>query len=81
MKKRKMDVLSEVAGDSLGEKFQNVWQRLQTRVNVIVDSDLDRLNRSSMVGQPGVKQLLESKQVCLFIASLWSSWSSQWSSG
>ncbi|XP_064625511.1 DNA-directed RNA polymerase I subunit RPA1-like [Lineus longissimus] len=41
------------------EKLQSAWIRLQTQVNCIVDSDLDKFSKDAM---PGIKQLLEKKE-------------------
>ena len=44
---------------SLQEKLQNAWLQLQNIVNVIYDSDLDKINPDSPAG---LKQLLEKKE-------------------
>ena len=44
---------------SLQEKLQNAWLQLQSIVNVVYDSDLDKL---SMEKNTGLKQLLEKKE-------------------
>ncbi|XP_072173334.1 DNA-directed RNA polymerase I subunit RPA1-like [Diadema setosum] len=52
-------VLSSIPGKTLPEKLQNAWTNLQTHVNCVVDSDLDRLSTEKF---PGIKQLLERKE-------------------
>jgi DNA-directed RNA polymerase I subunit RPA1 len=44
---------------SLQEKLQNAWLQMQGIVNVIYDSDMDKLNADAPAG---LKQLLEKKQ-------------------
>ncbi|XP_014670360.1 PREDICTED: DNA-directed RNA polymerase I subunit RPA1-like, partial [Priapulus caudatus] len=53
--------ISQVQGDTVMEKLQNTWQRMQTCVNVMFDSDL---NKAAFIKDKtiGVKQLLEKKQ-------------------
>ncbi|XP_077865105.1 DNA-directed RNA polymerase I subunit RPA1-like [Saccoglossus kowalevskii] len=53
-----MSVLGQVAGKNNEEKLHNCWISLQTRVNCVVDSDLDRLNSDK---HPGIRQILEKK--------------------
>lgn len=44
---------------SLQEKLQGTWLQMQTIVNTIYDSELDKINTDT---PPGLKQLLEKKQ-------------------
>ncbi|XP_071116955.1 DNA-directed RNA polymerase I subunit RPA1-like [Haliotis cracherodii] len=44
-------------GTSLTQKLNNAWMSLQSHVNVMVDSSLDKLSKD----QQGIKQLLEKK--------------------
>ncbi len=43
-----------IPGNTLKEKLQSAWIRLQTGVNCVVDSDLDKLAREK---NPGIKQV------------------------
>ncbi|XP_023931575.1 DNA-directed RNA polymerase I subunit RPA1-like, partial [Lingula anatina] len=52
-------LLESVPGKSLTEKLQNVWVRMQTHVNCVVDSELDKMSTDK---HPGIKQLLEKKE-------------------
>ncbi|KAJ8306316.1 hypothetical protein KUTeg_016861 [Tegillarca granosa] len=52
-------VLSQVIGSTIHEKLQNAWVQLQTHVNCVVDSDLDKISPEK---HPGIKQLLEKKE-------------------
>ncbi|XP_033101512.1 DNA-directed RNA polymerase I subunit RPA1-like [Anneissia japonica] len=52
-------ILASVPGKSNTEKLQNAWSMLQTRVNCLVDSDMDKLSTDNL---PGVKQILEKKE-------------------
>ena len=48
-------VLSHVPGKTLAEKLNNAWVRLQTQVNCIFDSELDKLSKDV---NPGIKQVM-----------------------
>ncbi|XP_038067709.1 DNA-directed RNA polymerase I subunit RPA1-like [Patiria miniata] len=52
-------VLGSIPGHTNAEKLQNAWVALQNHVNVVVDSNLDKLSRDKL---PGIKQLLEKKE-------------------
>ena len=41
-------------GMSLKEKLNNAWLQLQTKVNCVLDSELDKLSTDK---QPGIKQV------------------------
>ncbi|XP_019629041.1 PREDICTED: DNA-directed RNA polymerase I subunit RPA1-like isoform X3 [Branchiostoma belcheri] len=51
-------ILNEISGTTVTEKVNNVWLRLQTSVNRVMDSDLDKLSNDR---SPGIKQLIEKK--------------------
>ncbi|XP_041360150.1 uncharacterized protein LOC121376369 [Gigantopelta aegis] len=51
--------VSSVPGETLTQKLQFAWSRLQAHVNCVIDSSLDRLSTDK---QPGIKQLLEKKE-------------------
>ena len=48
-------MLSQVPGKTLADKLNNAWVRLQTCVNCIFDSTLDKLSKDV---NPGIKQVL-----------------------
>ncbi|KAM6953305.1 DNA-directed RNA polymerase I subunit RPA1 [Aplochiton taeniatus] len=50
--------LSGIPGQTLTDKLYNVWIRLQTHVNIVFDSDMDKLTTEKY---PGVRQILEKK--------------------
>ncbi|XP_073710148.1 DNA-directed RNA polymerase I subunit RPA1 [Misgurnus anguillicaudatus] len=50
--------LSDIQGQTLTDKLYNIWIRLQTHVNIVFDSDMDKLMTEKF---PGVRQLLEKK--------------------
>nr|XP_054764131.1 DNA-directed RNA polymerase I subunit RPA1-like [Lytechinus pictus] len=52
-------ILSSVPGKTLPEKLQNALTQLQTHVNCVIDSDLDKVSTDKA---PGIKQLLERKE-------------------
>ncbi|XP_070563725.1 DNA-directed RNA polymerase I subunit RPA1-like [Ptychodera flava] len=56
---RDESVLARVLGKSKVEKLHNAWINLQTRVNCLIDSSLDKLNTDK---HPGIRQLLEKKE-------------------
>ena len=43
-----------IPGQTLTEKLQSMWLRLQTAINCVVDSDLDKINSDK---NPGIKQV------------------------
>ncbi|XP_060111407.1 DNA-directed RNA polymerase I subunit RPA1 [Heteronotia binoei] len=51
-------LLATVPGQTMADKLYNIWIRLQSRVNILFDSDLDKLMPEKF---PGVRQLLEKK--------------------
>ncbi|NXV42513.1 RPA1 polymerase, partial [Uria aalge] len=52
-------VLTMIAGQTIADKLYNAWIRLQNHVNVVFDSDLDKLSTDKY---PGIRQLLERKE-------------------
>ncbi|XP_068023789.1 DNA-directed RNA polymerase I subunit RPA1 isoform X2 [Melanerpes formicivorus] len=52
-------ILATIPGQSLADKLYNAWIRLQSHVNVVFDSDMDKLASEKY---PGVRQLLEKKE-------------------
>ncbi|MGH0173736.1 UNVERIFIED_CONTAM: hypothetical protein FKN15_066387 [Acipenser sinensis] len=50
--------LSTIPGQTLSDKLYSAWIRLQSHVNVVFDSDLDKLMTEKY---PGIRQLLEKK--------------------
>ncbi|XP_069601024.1 DNA-directed RNA polymerase I subunit RPA1 [Ranitomeya imitator] len=46
-------------GQSLTDKLYNSWTRLQSHVNIVFDSEMDRLMTDKY---PGIRQLLEKKE-------------------
>uniref|UniRef100_A0A3B4CPH0 DNA-directed RNA polymerase subunit n=1 Tax=Pygocentrus nattereri TaxID=42514 RepID=A0A3B4CPH0_PYGNA len=50
--------LGGLSGVTLSEKLYNVWIRLQSHVNIVFDSDMDKLMTEKF---PGIRQLLEKK--------------------
>ncbi|CAL8301311.1 unnamed protein product [Arctogadus glacialis] len=58
-KARDLALLEGVQGQTLTEKLYSVWIRLQTYVNIVFDSDLDKITQEKF---PGIKQLLEKKE-------------------
>ncbi|XP_069833350.1 DNA-directed RNA polymerase I subunit RPA1 [Dendropsophus ebraccatus] len=51
--------LAQLYGESLTDKLYNSWVYLQSHVNVVFDSEMDKLNSEKY---PGVRQLLEKKE-------------------
>ncbi|XP_066505483.1 DNA-directed RNA polymerase I subunit RPA1 [Hoplias malabaricus] len=47
-----------LTGVTLADKLYNVWIRLQSHVNIVFDSDMDKLMTEKF---PGIRQLLEKK--------------------
>ncbi|XP_023107609.2 DNA-directed RNA polymerase I subunit RPA1 isoform X1 [Felis catus] len=50
--------LSTLPGQSLTDKLYNIWIRLQSHVNIVFDSEMDKL---MMEKYPGIRQILEKK--------------------
>uniref|UniRef100_A0A1A8FWF2 DNA-directed RNA polymerase I subunit RPA1 n=2 Tax=Nothobranchius korthausae TaxID=1143690 RepID=A0A1A8FWF2_9TELE len=50
--------LSGIPGQTLPDKLYNVWVRLQSHVNIVFDSDMDKLMTEKY---PGIRQILEKK--------------------
>uniref|UniRef100_A0A3Q2W006 DNA-directed RNA polymerase subunit n=1 Tax=Haplochromis burtoni TaxID=8153 RepID=A0A3Q2W006_HAPBU len=50
--------LSGILGATLTDKLYNVWVRLQSHVNIVFDSDMDKLMTEKY---PGIRQILEKK--------------------
>ncbi|KAM5193373.1 DNA-directed RNA polymerase I subunit RPA1 [Mantella aurantiaca] len=51
--------LAMLSGQTLTDKLYNSWIRLQSHVNIVFDSDMDRLMTDKY---PGVRQILEKKE-------------------
>nr|AAC99959.1 DNA-directed RNA polymerase I, largest subunit [Homo sapiens] len=51
--------LSTLPGQSLIDKLYNIWIRLQSHVNIVFDSEMDKLMRDKY---PGIRQILEKKE-------------------
>ncbi|KFO72531.1 DNA-directed RNA polymerase I subunit RPA1, partial [Cuculus canorus] len=51
--------LTTIPGQTLADKLYNAWIRLQTHVNIVFDSDMDKLMTEKY---PGIRQLLEKKE-------------------
>ncbi|KAF7239017.1 DNA-directed RNA polymerase I subunit RPA1, partial [Varanus komodoensis] len=51
-------VLVTIPGQSPADKLYNIWIRLQSHVNILFDSDMDKLISEKY---PGVRQILEKK--------------------
>ncbi|NWR85762.1 RPA1 polymerase, partial [Furnarius figulus] len=52
-------VLSTIPGQSIADKLYNTWIRLQSHVNIVFDSDMDKMITDKY---PGIRQLLEKKE-------------------
>ncbi|XP_006111690.2 DNA-directed RNA polymerase I subunit RPA1 [Pelodiscus sinensis] len=52
-------VLATISGQSTADKLYNIWIRLQSRVNIVFDSDMDKLMTEKY---PGIRQILEKKE-------------------
>ncbi|XP_038157379.1 DNA-directed RNA polymerase I subunit RPA1 [Cyprinodon tularosa] len=50
--------LSGISGATLADKLYNTWIRLQSHVNIVFDSDMDKLMADKY---PGIRQILEKK--------------------
>ncbi|XP_004642855.1 DNA-directed RNA polymerase I subunit RPA1 [Octodon degus] len=51
--------LSVLPGQSLTDKLYNIWIRLQSHVNIVFDSEMDKLMMEKF---PGIRQILEKKE-------------------
>ncbi|PKU48663.1 dna-directed rna polymerase i subunit rpa1 [Limosa lapponica baueri] len=52
-------VLKMIPGQTIADKLYNAWIRLQSHVNIVFDSDMDKLTTEKY---PGIRQLLEKKE-------------------
>ncbi|XP_010147056.1 PREDICTED: DNA-directed RNA polymerase I subunit RPA1, partial [Eurypyga helias] len=52
-------VLTMIPGQTVADKLYNAWIRLQSHVNIVFDSDMDKLITEKY---PGIRQLLEKKE-------------------
>ncbi|XP_076595923.1 DNA-directed RNA polymerase I subunit RPA1 [Chaetodon auriga] len=50
--------LAGIPGLTLTDKLYNIWIRLQTHVNIVFDSDMDKMMTEKY---PGIRQILEKK--------------------
>ncbi|XP_049441636.1 DNA-directed RNA polymerase I subunit RPA1 [Epinephelus fuscoguttatus] len=50
--------LAGIPGQTLTDKLYNIWIRLQTHVNIVFDSDMDKMMTEKY---PGIRQILEKK--------------------
>ncbi|XP_035016584.1 DNA-directed RNA polymerase I subunit RPA1 [Hippoglossus stenolepis] len=50
--------LAGITGQTLTDKLYNIWIRLQTHVNIVFDSDMDKMMTEKY---PGIRQILEKK--------------------
>lgn len=50
--------LTGILGQTLTDKLYNLWIRLQTHVNIVFDSEMDKLMTEKY---PGIRQILEKK--------------------
>ncbi|XP_039975895.1 DNA-directed RNA polymerase I subunit RPA1 [Xiphias gladius] len=51
--------LAGIPGQTLTDKLYNIWIRLQTHVNIVFDSDMDKMMTEKY---PGIRQILEKKE-------------------
>lgn len=51
--------LTTLPGQSLTDKLYNIWIRLQSHVNIVFDSEMDKLMMEKF---PGIRQILEKKE-------------------
>ncbi|XP_020034609.2 DNA-directed RNA polymerase I subunit RPA1 [Castor canadensis] len=51
--------LTMLPGQSLTDKLYNIWIRLQSHVNIVFDSEMDKLMLEKF---PGIRQILEKKE-------------------
>jgi len=61
MAKKSLDLLSSLPGNTMIEKLNKAWHRLQQHVNALFDSELDQLTVAGAEKSNGIKQLLEKK--------------------
>ncbi|KAJ8262484.1 hypothetical protein GJAV_G00166990 [Gymnothorax javanicus] len=52
------ELLASLPGQTITDKFYSVWIRLQSHVNIVFDSDMDKLMTEKF---PGIRQVLEKK--------------------
>ncbi|KAM6269791.1 DNA-directed RNA polymerase I subunit RPA1 isoform 1-T1 [Porphyrio hochstetteri] len=52
-------ILTMIPGQTIADKLYNAWIRLQSHVNIVFDSDMDKLMTDKY---PGIRQLLEKKE-------------------
>ncbi|XP_006028713.1 DNA-directed RNA polymerase I subunit RPA1 [Alligator sinensis] len=52
-------ILATIPGQSTADKLYNIWVRLQSHVNIVFDSDMDKLITDKY---PGIRQILEKKE-------------------
>lgn len=53
--------LSMLPGQSLTDKLYNIWIRLQSHVNIVFDSEMDKL---MMEKYPGIRQVSRKLDPC-----------------
>ncbi|XP_053735910.1 DNA-directed RNA polymerase I subunit RPA1 [Synchiropus splendidus] len=51
--------LTGIPGQTLTDKLYTIWVRLQSHVNIVFDSDMDKLMTEKF---PGIRQILEKKE-------------------
>ncbi|KAM6179358.1 DNA-directed RNA polymerase I subunit RPA1 isoform 2-T2 [Erethizon dorsatum] len=51
--------LSMLPGQSFTDKLYNIWIRLQSHINIVFDSEMDKLMMEKF---PGIRQILEKKE-------------------
>ncbi|KAF7649221.1 hypothetical protein LDENG_00144910 [Lucifuga dentata] len=51
--------LTSIPGQTVTDKLYNMWIRLQTHVNIVFDSDSDKMMTEKF---PGIRQILEKKE-------------------
>ncbi|XP_019113909.2 DNA-directed RNA polymerase I subunit RPA1 [Larimichthys crocea] len=51
--------LAGIPGQTMTDKLYNIWIRLQAHVNIVFDSDMDKLMSEKY---PGIRQILEKKE-------------------
>jgi len=57
-------VFDTVQGNSIPEKIENMWQRLQQHVSAVIDSDSQKFTTKDV----GIRQMLEKKEGRLLLA-------------
>lgn len=59
--------LSGIPGQTLTDKLYNIWVRLQTHVNIVFDSDMDKMMTEKYPGIRQVGQILWTRTLsCQF---------------